>query len=194
MNNALSKHFETHDILRIKDAKDIGVSRARLAQLAKAGELQRVSQGTYALADSIPDELVLIAGRSQHIIFSHETALALHKLHNRYPERPSISIPINLATPRSIINRVKTYHIKNENHDLGKTTVLTFMGHEVPCYDVERTICDIIRSYARIDIETYTGALKNYAKLPTRDLPRLMRYAQALGISDKVKKALEVLI
>ena len=43
------------------------------------------------------------------------------------------------------------------------TTAKTPFGHTVPVYDMERTICDLLRSRSRIEIQTFQGALKSYA-------------------------------
>ena len=194
MIDKLKVYLTEHGLIRNPEAEALGVSRAMLSFLVKGGELQRVAQGVYALPDTIPDELVIVSNRSPLVVFSHETALALHKLHNRIPDKPTITIPQDYRIPRSIEKEVKTYRIKRENHELGRTTVSTFMGNIVPCYDPERTICDIIRSYSRMDIETYADALRTYAKFPARNIPRLMEYAAVLGIEQKVLKTMEVLI
>ena len=64
-------------------------------------------------------------------------------------------------------------------------------GNEVPCYDVERTICDIIRSRARLDDESVLAGLRNYAT-SRKNLNRLAEYALRLGVAEKVKSTLEV--
>ena len=194
MINKIKEYLAEHGFIRNPEAEALGVSRAMLSFMAKSGELQRVAQGVYALTDAIPDELLVISNRSPNIVFSHETALALHKLHNRIPDKPTITIPQDYRISRSVEKIVKTYRIKRVNHELGRTTVATFMGNQVPCYDPERTICDIIRSYSRMDIETYSNALRTYAKCPSRNVPRLMEYAKVLGIEEKVVKIMELLI
>ena len=50
--------------------------------------------------------------------------------------------------------------IKADLHDVGLTTAKTPFGHTVPVYDMERTICDLLRSRSRIEIQTFQGALK----------------------------------
>ena len=45
------------------------------------------------------------------------------------------------------------YYIKPELFDLGKTELKTPAGNLVPCYDLERTICDVIRSRNKLGIE-----------------------------------------
>ena len=194
MIDNLTDYLRRHGLVRNSEAEKLRVSRAMLSVMVKNGELQRVAHGVYALPDSIPDELLVLSNRSPNIVFSHETALALHKLHNRIPDKPAISIPQDYRISRSIEKEVKIYRIKRANHELGRTTVDTFMGNQVPCYDPERTICDIIRSYSRMDIETYAGALRAYVKWPSRNIPRLMEYAKVLGIERKVMKTIEVLI
>ena len=193
MNEKIKKYLLEHGIVRNPDAEMLGVSRAMLSFMVKNGDLQRVAQGVYTLPDAIPDELLVISSRSPNIVFSHETALVLHNLHNRIPDKPTITIPQDYRISRCVEREVKTYRIKRENHELGRTTVATFMGNQVSCYDRERTVCDIIRSYSRIDIETYSGALRAYARLPTRNIPRLIEYAKALLIERRVIKIMEVL-
>ena len=194
MNDRLACHFKTHPTIDIPAAEVLGVSRAMLSYLVKAGALRRIARGAYAPASAVDDELVAIATRSPNIVFSHETALVLHKLHNRIPALPSVTISTGKRVPHSIENAVSVYHVKPELHGLGLTRANSFMGNAVPCYDQERTICDIIRSYARIDEETYVSALRNYAAKRDRNLPLLFDYARTMGIEKKVHKALEVLL
>ena len=195
--------------LRVVDAEKLGISRAVLSQMAKRGELQRMAQGVYARPDTAPDELALIGMRSANIVFSHETALNLHGLSNRIPAKPSITIPYGGSVPHSIASAVNAYRIRPQLHDIGRGTAMTFMGNEVACYDRERTICDIIRSYcydrerticdiirsySRMDVETYANAIRNYAGSREKNMPQLVAYAQAMGIERKVLKVMEVLV
>ena len=188
------EYFKGNDFLRVADAEKMGISRAVLSQMAKSGELQRVADGVYARTDAVPDELALIGMRSDNIVFSHETALNLLGLSNRIPAMPSITIPYGGSVPHSIASAVNAYRIRPELHDLGRGTEETFMGNEVACYDRERTICDIIRSYSRMDVETYANAIRNYAGGREKNIPQLVSYAQAMGIERKVLKVMEVLV
>lgn len=194
MNVRLRDHFKEHSVIDIPEAEALGISRAMLSHLVKKGQLQRLSRGLYMPFAEIPDELVAISRRSPLIIFSHETALALHRLHNRIPDKPSITMPTGKRVPHSVENTVSVFHIKERFHKIGLSQVSDFQGNPVPCYDAERTICDIIRSYSRIDGETYVNAIRNYAKWPRRDLTRLFGYARQMGIEHKAHKVLEVVL
>lgn len=194
MNSTLENHFKEHSVIGIPEAESLGVSRAVFSLLVKKGELQRLSRGLYMPAAEIPDELVAISRRSPLIIFSHETALVLHKLHNRIPGKPAITLPTGKRVPHSIENEVSVFHVRERFHKIGLSQVADFQGHLIPCYDAERTVCDIIRSYSRIDEETYVNAIRNYAKWPNRDLTRLFGYARQMGMEGKAHKALEVVL
>mgnify|MGYP000736064293 FL=1 len=67
-------------------------------------------------------------------------------------------------------------------------------GHEIPIYDLERTICDLIRSRNNFEIQDFTMALKAYVKSKDKDLNQLMTYAKAFRIEKLVRQYLEVLL
>ena len=58
---------------------------------------------------------------------------------------------------------VQVFTIKAELHGVGLTTAQTPFGHTVPVYDLERTICDLLRSRNNMEMQTFQGALKMYA-------------------------------
>ena len=194
MNKQLKDYFRYHHAIDVPMAQSIGMSRAMLSYLVKTGELQRVAQGMYMPTTEIADDLVVISCRSPNIVFSHETALALHKLHNRIPIVPSVTLPSGKGIPHSIENAVSVYHVRNELHGLGMAEMTSFLGNQIPCYDKERTICDIVRSRSRIDEETYVNAIRNYVRLPKKNLPKLFDYAEKMGLSRKLHEVLEVIL
>ena len=88
----------------------------------------------------------------------------------------------------------KVYYIKPELFLLGKTTLRTPSGNDVAAYDLERTICDVIRSRNKIGTETFLAALKLYAASPKKDLNKLNTYAKKMRISNILRQYLEVLL
>ena len=86
------------------------------------------------------------------------------------------------------------YTIKKELHDVGIVTMNTPFGNSVPVYDMERTICDLIRSRSGIEMQTFQDALKQYAKRKDKNLRKLMRYAQMFRVEKLLRQYLEVLL
>jgi hypothetical protein len=87
----------------------------------------------------------------------------------------------------------KFSYIKEDLYELGKTTITTQYGNDVYCYDIERTICDIIRDKNKIEKYQFKDALKRYTELKVKDIAKLYKYAEKFNIKDEVKKYIEVL-
>lgn len=185
---------EDGGIIDNKTASTCGVSRQMLAKLCANGVLQRVSRGQYIFPDDMPDDWLSIGKRSANLIFSHETALFLHGISDRVPFEHTVTVPSNLVPSKAILKECKVYYIKPELFELGRTHLTTPMGNQVNAYDLERTICDIVRSRNKIGMETFLAALKAYAASPKKNLNRLDSYAKQMRLSGVVRKYLEVLL
>ena len=62
------------------------------------------------------------------------------------------------------------------------------------CYDIERTICDFLRTRNRCNEETVISTIKNYAASDKKDLNRLSAYAEIFRVNEELRKYLEVLL
>ena len=173
-------------IIETKIAAQHGISKAMLYKLCKEDKIHRIIKGQYILPDDMEDELLSISKRSTQIIFSHETALFLHGISDRTPFEHTITAPIKAEC--------KVYYIKPELFELGTTELKTPAGNLVPCYDLERTICDVIRSRNKLGTETFLAALKLYAANPKKDLNKLNSYAKKMRVANILRQYLEVLL
>lgn len=182
------------NIITTKAAEAAGISRAMLSKMCKAGRIQRIAKGQYMLVDDMPDELLSISLRTENLVFSHETALFLHGISDRTPFEHSVTAPANRVPSPALREECKVYYIKPELFDLGQTNMTTAFGNEVPCYDLERTVCDIIRSRNKMGTETFLAALKLYAASSKKDLNRLNSYAKKMSLTNVVRQYLEVLL
>ena len=61
-------------------------------------------------------------------------------------------------------------------------------------YDIDRTICDTVRSRSRMADETFITSIKNYAASPNKNLANLSLYASKMKILSQVRQYLEVLL
>ena len=194
MNELASIAKEHGGIVETKIAIAHGISKAMLSKLCKEDKIHRVAQGQYIFPDDMQDELLSISKRTEQLIFSHETALFLHGISDRTPFEHTITVPSNY-TP-SVVTKAacKIYYIKPELFDMGKTLLKTPAGNEVPAYDLERTVCDMIRSRNKLGTETFLAALKMYAVSPKKDLNKLNTYAKKMRVSNVLRQYLEVLL
>ncbi len=181
-------------IIEAKVAAQHGISKAMLYKLCKEEKIHRIVKGQYILPDDMQDELLSISKRSDRIIFSHETALFLHRISDRTPFEHTVTAPSGCIPSTAIKAECKVYYIKPELFELGKTVLKTPAGNEVPAYDLERTICDCIRSRNKMGTETFLAALKMYAASQKKDLNKLNIYAKQMRVANVLRRYLEVLL
>jgi predicted transcriptional regulator of viral defense system len=181
-------------LIETKVAAEHGVSKAMLYKLCKENKIHRIVKGQYLLPEDLQDELLSISKRSDKIIFSHETALFLHGISDRTPFEHTITAPTNCVPSAAIKAECKVYYIKEDLFELGRTILKTPAGNDVPVYDLERTICDVIRSRNKLGTETFLAALKQYATSPKKNLNRLNDYAKQLRVANILRRYLEVLL
>jgi predicted transcriptional regulator of viral defense system len=186
---------KTHGgIIETKIAAQRGISKAMLYKLCKEDKIHRIVKGQYILPEDMQDELLSICNRSTRVIISHETALYLHGISDRTPFEHTVTAPSGCIPSAAIQAECKVYYIKPELFELGKTLLRTPAGNEVPAYDLERTICDVIRSRNKLGTETFLAALKLYAANPRKDLNKLNAYAKKMRVFNVLRQYLEVLL
>ena len=66
-------------------------------------------------------------------------------------------------------------------------------GYPVSVYDMERTVCDIIRKRSEMDVSAFNYALTEYVKRKEKNLNRLMEYAKAMRLEKKIRETMGVL-
>ena len=181
-------------IIETKTAAQHGISKAMLYKLCKAEKIHRIVKGQYVLPEDMQDELLSISRRSGKIIFSHETALFFHDLTDREPLAYSITVKTGYNPTRLKSEGVQVFTIKAELYEVGLSTAQTPFGHDVPVYDMERTICDVLRSRSHIEMQTFQDALKAYARRKDKDLRTLVRYAKLFRVEKILRQYLEVLL
>ena len=118
----------------------------------------------------------------------------LHGISDRTPFEHTVTAPSDCVPSAAIKTECKVYYIKSELFELGKITLPTPAGNMVPVYDLERTICDIIRSRNKLGTETFLAALKMYAASPKKNLNKLNTYAKQLRVANVLRQYLEVLL
>src|SRR6056297_4338167 len=126
--------------------KQYGIPRVYLTKLVSEGKLERVQRGVYVDLDSIEDEMYYMQKKYSELIYSHETALFLHGLTDRTPFEYSATVASGYKVVENLSEKFKIYYIKTDMHELGVETVESSFGNPIRVYNVERTICDLIRS------------------------------------------------
>ena len=76
--------------------------------------------------------------------------------------------------------------VSKDIYELGLIEVKTKFGNKVKAYDLERSICDVIKFRKRLDLDMLKYSIKKYLKSGKRNMKKLLEYAEKLGIKDEV--------
>jgi predicted transcriptional regulator of viral defense system len=182
-------------LLLTSDLANFNIPRTYLSIMEQNGEIERVSRGVYrSAATFIEDELFSFQSTYRSTIFSHETALYLQDLTDRAPLTYSISVPTGYHSHFLTSNGYKIFYVNRDLFALGVISINTPHGNKVRSTDLERTVCDIVRSRNQIDVQVRNAALKRYAKHKGRNLDRLNNYAKRFRIQTIIREYLELLL
>lgn len=193
--NEMARLVQNHDYLTPKIAGQSGVSKYEFYKYVHENGLEPVSRGIYSARDEWIDELYVLHQRCPHAVFSHDEAFYYHGLTDREPIVHTFTIYSGYNTHRLTADgSSKSYTIKKELLDVGKIIVKDNNGNLIPMYDLERTICDLIRSRSSIEVQDFSSALKRYVSRKDKNLNRLMEYAKLFRVENVIRRYMEVLL
>ncbi len=166
------------------------IHRQYLKKLVDEGYLIKVSRGLYSTPDRDINEFYVIGEQYKSGVFSHNTALYFYDLTDRTPFELDMTFPSNVRISNYMLN---PHYINMEKYSIGLTTKTLGDGTTIRIYNMERTICDIIRDRNKIDSQIFNTALKEYMKRSDKNINLLYEYAKQFKILRILKTYLEVL-
>lgn len=144
------------------DLTKCGIPRTFLSVLILNSEIQRISRGVYSATNIMIDEMASIQARYKGAIFSHETALYLWELTDRSPLFYSVTVPAGYNASSLKANAAKVYFVNRSSYPLGLVRTKSPHGNDIKVYNLERTICDVLRSRNQVSVQFVNEALKKY--------------------------------
>lgn len=179
--------------LTTKDVTDNNIPRIYLTKLIKEDKIERVSRGVYIKKNVLVDEFIVLQGKSKYAIYSNTTALYLHGFSNRIPIRYDITIKSGYKGSLQREDNVNLFYTKKELLDLGVINYKLDSGNIIRIYDLDKTICDIIKNKKKIDAEIFNKAIREYFYSKKKNTLKLYEYAKKMNIYNKVRDTFEVL-
>lgn len=180
-------------IITSAQVTEAGLHRNTLQQLVKDGEIYRFGRGLYVRSNSWEDDFHLLQKKYGRGIYSHDTALYLLGYSDRTPAKYTMTFPKGYNAPSLKQEIIIIKRVVPENYEFGQIQIKSPAGNLIRTYDLERTLCDILRGNGS-DIQIITDAMKRYAASGEKNIHKLMQYAERLRVSPKVLRYLEVLL
>ncbi|MEG2564266.1 MAG: type IV toxin-antitoxin system AbiEi family antitoxin domain-containing protein [Bacilli bacterium] len=190
--NRILNLFE-NGYLTTKDVNANNIPRFYLTKLIKENKIERISRGIYSKKNILVDEFVILQSKSKNAIYSNATALYLYGLSNRIPIKYDITINNGYNGSLQKEKNVNLFYTKKELLELGVTNYRLASGNIVRVYDLDKTICDIIKNKKKIDAEIYNKAIREYFYSKKKNTLKLYEYAREMNIYNKVRDTFEIL-
>ena len=189
-----SDFIDTSGMLLTKNAIQGGIKKDEFYRFIAANHFEKAAHGIYLSPEAWEDESFVLHQRCPQAVFSHDEALFYHGLTDREPMQQTLTIYSGYNTQKLKESGIKVFTIKKELLNVGKIEVENSYGHKIPVYDLERTICDLMRSRRYFEIQDFQTAIKTYVKRPDKDLNKLMTYAPLFRIEKRIRQYMEVLL
>jgi predicted transcriptional regulator of viral defense system len=180
---------ENRGILRSSKARSLGINPLTLSDMVEAGLLVRVGRGLYRLSELEPPgnpDLIYVHQRVPDAVICLISALAFYGLTTQIPYKVYIALPADSRyRPRIAYPPIEVVWLSQAPYHAG-VEQQTVDGFRVPIYNREKTIADCFKFRGKIGTDVAIEALKEYARLRDRDIPRLIEYARI----DRVHKVM----
>ncbi len=184
---------QTDGTITAEQVTAAGLHRSVLQELVDNGELYRYGRGLYVRSDAWEDDFYLLQRKYGRGIYSNDTALYLLGYSDRTPIKYTMTFPKGYNTPSVKQEGILIKRVIPKNYSLGVTEIASPCGNPIRVYDLERTLCDILRGGGS-DIQIITDAMKRYAASRDKDIHKLLQYADQLRVRPKVQRYMEVLL
>ncbi len=191
MENLINK--STSGILSIKEIYSENISREIINKFLENGKLTRFGRGLYTINSAWEDDFFSLQQKYSKGIYSHDTALYLLGYSDRTPSIYTMTFPKGYNCPSIKQENIKLVRVIPENYDLGIIEIQSPSNNPIRIYNLERTLCDILRGKGS-DIQIVNAAMKKYANSKEKNINLLMQYAEQLKVKDKVLRYMEVLL
>ena len=186
LTNSIKQIMEINNgVISSRMIEPLEISRQYLSVLEGNNEIEKVSRGIYLSPDVFEDSFYSFQLKYKKAIFSHMNALYFFGMTEEFPYNYTVTVPQSYHVD-SINEKCNVFYVADNVLELGLCEVETPNGNKVRAYDLERSICDIIRSKNRMDLEQVKKTIRQYMKSKDKDMSKLSEYSKKMGIYKQV--------
>lgn len=155
--------------------------------------MYRFGCGLYVRSNAWEDDFYLLQRKYGHGIYSHDPSLYLLGYSDRTPAEYTITFPKGYNAPSLKQENLIFKRVVPENYEFGRIEIESPCGNPIRIYDLERTLCDILRCSGS-DIQNVGETMKRYSASKGKYIHKLMQYADQLRVKPKVLRYMEALL
>lgn len=185
-----------NNVITTKEFKDAKIGFYHINKLIKDNYISRIGNGIYGKTDSFEDEYFIIQNRYKHAIFSYNTALFFLNKTEVTPNIIDITIPNDYNVSSINTKQIRVHYASRENMELGVIKLKSPFGNTIKAYNLERTICDIVKNENKcgLDIEQRNKVINKAFSNNEINGTTMIHYAKKLRCEKKIRAIMEVMI
>lgn len=188
-----NKIKEKGGIITSEDLRVAEIPTVYLSRMVEDDKLIRVDRGIYIDKNGDYDEYYFFNKRYKVPVFSYMSALYIHGLSDIIPQKMEVTVYSGYNAHR-FKDYVDVKYSKKDIYELGITYKDSIYGNPLKVYNIDKTICDLIKKREEMDAEVFSKALKKYIAHEEKDLKQLYYYAKKMKIYEKVQKLMELML
>ena len=194
MKNSIKIIFDENDgVAQMRTLLKNGITYYQVNRLLEQGVVVKLKHGVYKWKTDNENEWADIIHLVPNGILCLLTSALHHELTTFVSSEYHIAIPKKMKLVLPDYPPIKLYYWDSKAFRLG---IIETVIQETPVkmYNIEKTVCDIVRLRNKIGIDIAKEVLKNYLKHPNCDMPKLNEYARQLRISSILNNFLNILL
>ncbi len=181
-------------VMTTAQLKDEGVYHSNIVRLIDNDVIEKVKRGYYHyIQNDSGSEILIINKLFPDAVLCMETALFCYGYTDRNPAQWNFAIDKMVSKRRTEIEYpfINAYRVESSLLRLGETQGV-IDNEVVRIYDIDRTICDVLRNMNKMDKEIFNKAVQRYVNDERKNIPKLLEYAKKLRVYKKVKDLIGV--
>ncbi len=192
MKNQIELLTQQGVVFRTRDLNDQGISGYEITKMLEEGILTKVYQGVYTLNNFDKMDLTDINVIITNGIISLTSAAYFYKLTSGEKGKITITLNRDQKPPKLPYDLFCYYYTTSKFFEVG-LKIIDQKGRKIKIYDVERTVCDIIKHRSKYDSQLIREILENYLAREDRDMDKLYEYAKELRVYNVLVQYIEIL-
>ena len=182
-------------LLRARDVAAAGVPTALLTRLVRAGRLQRVERGLYALPDASLDahrSLAEVTLRAPRGVICLLSALRVHEIGTQAPFEVWLALPQGVNPPRQTGPSLRVVRMSGAAMTEGIETRI-IDGATVPVFCAAKTVADCFKFRNKVGLDVALEALREAWRQRKLSMDVLWHYAEVNRMSRVMRPYIEAL-
>ena len=194
MKNRIKEIFEKNeDVVSMGTLLESGINHYQINKLLDDGTIFKLKHGVYKWKNDDENEWLDITRIVPYGVLCLFTACFHYELTTFVSSEYHIAIPKKSKIVLPNYPPIKLYYWDRMGFNLGIIET-TIEQTKVKMYDLEKTVCDIMRFRNKVGIDIAKEVLKNYLKRPDRNIAKLNEYARKVNISSILTQFLTALL